>query len=102
MGRAHANRRFALALIFALFLAACATSDFGRRFDEAERLRQQAAEQGYEWLDTSGLLEEAQEQASRGETDKALELVEAARFQAAAALEQAHREAEAWRHRVPQ
>jgi hypothetical protein len=102
MGRAHASRMLAALCCIALALAAagCANTEFEQRFDEAESLRQQAAAQGYEWIATAGLLEQAETLAADGDTEGALALLEQARFQSAAALEQAEREAQAWQGRV--
>ena len=85
MGRAHASRVLAAICCAALALAAagCKRSEFEQRFDEAESLRQQAAAL-----------------AADGDAEGALALVEQARFQSAAALEQAEREAAAWKGRV--
>lgn len=87
------------AALLLLVTAGCA-SEFERRYDEAERLRLQAAEQGYEWIGTADLLQQAAAEAEANNTEIALELTEEARFQADAALQQAEREAEAWRRRV--
>lgn len=103
MARARAsNRALAGLTLLALLWGAsgCSTSGFEKRFDEADRLRQQAAARGYEWVGTADLLEQARATASEGDTDTALELVEQARFQAEAALQQADYESEAWRRRV--
>ena len=101
MDRARASRALAAlcCAAVALVAAGCA-SEFERRFDEAESLRQQAAAKGYEWIATAGLLEQANALAADGDTENALALVEQARFQSATALEQAGREAEAWKGRV--
>lgn len=85
--------------VLLLMTAGCA-SDFERRYAEAERLRLQAAERGYEWIGTANLLEQAVAEADAGDTDTALALADEARFQAEAALQQAEREKEAWRRRV--
>ena len=101
MDPVHASR-ILLGLAVAVLLpvvSGCSTV-FEQHYDEAETLRQQAAQRGYEWIGTAGLLEQAQHAADRGETDLALQLVEQARFQARAALRQADVEAEAWRSRV--
>ena len=102
MDLARASRILAVLGFVAAMLAStgCAT-ELERRFDEAEQLRQQAAEQGYEWIATADLLEQAEKLAEEGDTEGALALVEQARFQSAAALQQATREAEAWKGRVP-
>jgi hypothetical protein len=102
MDQVHASKALAALCCAAVLLASigCAT-EFERRFDEAERLRQQAAGRGYEWIGTADLLEQAEGLAAQGDTDSALSLIEQARVQSAAALEQAEREAEAWKRRVP-
>ena len=102
MGRVHVSKTLAALCCAALALVAagCANSEFEQRFDEAESLRQQAAAQGYEWIATAGLLEQAEALAADGDAEGALALVEQARFQSAAALEQAEREAAAWKGRV--
>jgi hypothetical protein len=84
---------------FALLATGCA-SELERQFGAAESLRQQAAAKGYEWIGTADLLEQAEALATNGDTAGALALVEQARFQSAAALEQAEREAGAWQSRV--
>jgi hypothetical protein len=101
MDPVRANRILVgLAVSFLLAgVSGCSTA-FERRFDEAEALRQQAAQRGYEWIGTAGLLDQARAAADRGDTDAALQLVEQARFQADAALRQADYEAKAWRDRV--
>ena len=103
MGPVRASRALAAlcCAAVALVAAGCA-SEFERRFDEAEGLRQQAAAQGYEWIGTAGLLEKAEALAADGDTENALALVEQARFQSATALEQAEREGKAWKGRVPE
>lgn len=101
MAPARASRLLlgAAGVLLLLATAGCAT-EFERRYDEAARLNLQAAERGYEWIATADLLDQAAAEAEAGNTGKALELTEAARFQADAALQQADREAEAWRRRV--
>lgn len=96
---ARVNRRVIACCSILLLTAGCA-SEFERRYDEAERLRVQAAEQGYEWIGTKKLLDQAAAAADEGDTETALELAEQARFQAEAALQQAERENDAWRRRV--
>jgi len=86
-------------VVLCLTGAGCA-SEFQTRFDEADSLRRQAAEEGYEWIGTADLLEQAEALAAQGDTEGALELVAQARLQAAGALEQAEREARAWTGRV--
>lgn len=80
-------------------LSACAT-DYDRKLEEAEQLRATAAEAGAEWLRTESLLQQARQATSDGDEESALAYIEAARFQAEAAIEQAEREAELWQHRV--
>lgn len=91
--------RILLAGITLMLVSACAT-EFDREFGEAERLRAEAAAAGAEWLETGNLLEQAREAEAAGNTARARELVEEAKFQAEAALRQAGHEAEAWRERV--
>ena len=88
MGRALANRRSLRRLMLITVLIAltgCAT-EFERRFDEAERLRSEAAAADSEWLETGDLLAQAQQAASRDDLDAAMVLVERARFQAEMAI----------------
>lgn len=101
MGPARVNKCLVMAvgLLLALVASGCA-SEFERRYDEAEQLRLEAADRGYEWIGTAALLEQAQAEAAAGKTDAALALVDDARFEADAALQQAEREAEAWQRRV--
>jgi hypothetical protein len=75
-------------------------AELDARLAEAESLRQQAAQAGYEWLETAALLEQARTEMENGSLENALALIEKARFQAEAALLQASHEAEAWRSRV--
>jgi len=101
MARARASNAAGAVVLTLLVAASPAHGDeFQLLFDEAERLRAEAAAAGAEWRDTGALLDEARAAAARGEADKALALVEQARFQAAAAISQAEREAEAWKKRV--
>ena len=101
MGPARASRRLA-AIVGAMLLLALAgcMSEFERRYNEAERLHIEAAAKGFEWLATADLLEQARAEAAAGNEEAALALTEKARFQANAALQQADREADAWRRRV--
>lgn len=48
---------------------------------------------GYEWRDTAKMIEEAEKAAANGDNEKAIELANAARDQALAAIEQAEAEA---------
>ena len=101
MGRARASR-FVVALsgiVLSFAMTACA-SEFERRFAEADGLRLEAAAQGYEWLETAAVLDEAREKAEQGDVEAARVLVDKARFQAEAALLQAEREQGAWKGRV--
>ena len=99
MALARASRRWIACCGVLLLTAGCA-SDFERRYDEAEGLRVEAAQQGYEWIGTAKLLEQASAAAEAGDTETALQLAEQARFQAEAALQQAEREKDAWQRRV--
>jgi hypothetical protein len=101
MDLARANKTLAaLCCVATVFVATGCASELERRFDEAESLREQAAARGYEWIGTAGLLEQAEVLAAEGDTEGAMALVEQARFQSATALEQADREADAWKGRV--
>ncbi len=101
MAPARASNGTALAVLAAsiLLLGAC-TSAFEQEFRAAEALRAEAAAIGAEWIETGRLLDEAQSADAEGDTDRALALVEKARFQAEAAIEQARRESTSWRERV--
>jgi hypothetical protein len=77
-----------------------AQQDFAARLDEAERLRERAAEAGFEWLKTEKLLQEARQRHEAGEQQQAWQLLQHGMHQAKLALEQAEREAEGWRKRV--
>lgn len=102
MARVHASNLLLIFLAAMPLVAGCA--DDGDTFDAqiaaAERLRVEAAEAGYEWLETAELLEQARNAADGGNLDEALALVDKARFQAKAAIKQAENEGEAWRSRV--
>ena len=100
MGLARASS-CSVSLALALLAVSCLASEFDAQLAEAERLRMQAAELGYEWLETAKLLEHARTEAANGNLDAAAALVEKARFQASAAIKQAKLEADAWSERVP-
>ena len=102
MDQARANRYLLrpLLLIIALVTSTACASKFEQRFDEAERLRAEAAAAGSEWLQTGSLLQQAQEAAANDDLDTAMRLVEQARFQAEMAIRQAAHEADAWADRV--
>lgn len=100
MARVQGNKRLVSVLLLATCLSACAT-EFERRYGEAEQLRTEAAEVGWEWIGTKSLLDQAREAAAAGDEAAALALVDKARFQAEAAIRQAEHEAEAWKGRVP-
>ena len=99
LARASKFRIGGLTLLLAVLTSGCA-SEFERRYEEAEGLRMQAAEKGYEWIATANLLEQARTESDAGNAEAALELTDKARFQAEAALQQAEREQEAWQRRV--
>ena len=99
MDLARASDHVVALLLLALCAGGCA-SEFEQRYDAAERLRQSAAAFGYEWIGTADLLEQARASEASGDRETALALVEQARFQSIAALEQAEHEAEAWKKRV--
>jgi hypothetical protein len=92
--------KLAVLLALSLFAAAGCARGFDAELAEAERLRAEAAAAGFEWLETRSLLEQARYAADNGDLDEGSALVEKARFQAVMAIEQAEREAEAWRGRV--
>ena len=73
---------------------------FKRLHDSVECLRKKAATRGAEWLETESLLQRALEEAAEGHKETAAQLLMKAHLQAMRALEQADREAEAWKHRV--
>lgn len=98
MGLARASRRLFIASL--LLVAAGCSTQFERRYAEAEQLRLDAAAVGAEWLGTENLLRAAIDANEQGDADEALELVEEARFQAEAAIRQAEHESGAWRDRV--
>ena len=98
MGRVRASK--AIAAAAAVLLAAGCSTEFERRYAEAEQLRLDAAAAGAEWLQTEELLAASREAAEEGDTSAALALVEEAKFQAEAAMRQAEDESEAWRDRV--
>jgi hypothetical protein len=77
-----------------------AVQTFEAEWNAVERLNAKAAEAGFEWLETRQLLEQSRETAAAGEWDQALEWLAQARLQAEQAVQQAEREAEAWKRRV--
>ena len=90
----------AITIVVALLAAPGCASELDAQLAEAEDLRQNAADAGYEWLETAALLEQARDEVENGSVDSAMALIEKARLQAEAALSQAEHEAEAWRTRV--
>lgn len=90
----------ATAVLAAMLAAAGCTTVFEQRLAEAERLRGEAAAAGAEWLQTGALLDQARDEAARGDVDAALALVDKARFQSEVALRQAEYESTAWQNRV--
>ena len=101
MAPVRASRSGIVLLVLAAALAAAGcTTAFERQLAEAEQLRLDAAAAGAEWLQTEGLLDEARDEAARGDMDAALALVDKARFQAETALRQAEHESTAWQDRV--
>ncbi len=102
MDRARANKRISRLLIAVIVLAtasAC-SNEFERQLAEAEQLRAAAAAAGSEWLETGALIQQARDEAARGNTEAAHGLLDKARFQAEAAIKQSEHEAEAWTGRV--
>jgi hypothetical protein len=98
MDLARVSRRLFIASL--LLVAAGCSTEFERRYVEAEELRVDAAAMGAEWLGTESLLDAAFDAKEQGDPDKALALVEEARFQAEAAIRQAEHESGAWQDRV--
>jgi hypothetical protein len=70
-------------------------------YAEADCLRKSAARQGFEWLKTEEILLRSRQAADKGDLGDASQLLQTARLQAEAALQQAEAEALAWKHRVP-
>lgn len=101
MARAHVSKLL-LAAALVLLASPGFAGEFEVQLDEAERLRAQAEEAGYEWLETAALIQQARVAAANGDLDNAKALVEKARFQAETAIKQAAHETEAWRSRVVQ
>ena len=98
MDRVRASKGLIIAAL--VLLTTGCSSQFERRYAEAERMRLEAAAAGAEWLQTEALLAASREAAEQGDTNEALALVDEAKFQAEAALRQAEFEADAWRDRV--
>jgi len=67
---------------------------------QAEAARSRAAELRAEWLETGGLIEQAQRDVELGELERAAQLALRARRQSELAEEQALREAGTWTSRV--
>lgn len=91
--------RLVLPIVLTIGLSGC-MSHFEREYEAADRWRIAAADAGYEWIGTEGLLREAEAAHDAGDLDLAFELVDKARLQGEAAVKQAEHEAEAWRSRV--
>jgi hypothetical protein len=68
--------------------------------EQAEAARSRAADLRAEWLETRDLIEQARHDAELGELEQAARLAMRARRQSELAVEQALREAEAWKRRV--
>ena len=68
--------------------------------EHAVQTRVQAADMGAEWLETRTLVERAREQLEQGNLEQAASLADRARKQGELAIEQATREANAWKQRV--
>jgi hypothetical protein len=75
-------------------------SDVAALIEKAEAARLRAVALRAEWLETEDLIGQARQQASSGHMQTAVGLADLARRQAELAVEQALREAEAWRDRV--
>ena len=68
---------------------------------QAENTRTLSAERGMEWLRTSDLIDEARAAAEAGDLGEAARLATEAMTLGELAIEQADREARAWKERVP-
>lgn len=92
-----------VATLLVMLAAPCLKADdFTTQWDEADAVRMQAAEMGYEWRDTAKILETAKVENEAGNSDLAMALVAQAREQSLDAIAQAERESENWMARVPQ
>lgn len=102
MAQVHASNSAMIVAMALLSVAGCAAepSEFETQFAAAERLRLEAAEARYEWLETAQLLEQARNEADADNLDEALALVDKARLQAETAIIQAKNEGDAWQSRV--
>ena len=92
----------ALALT-ALTLTAAADEtqeSFDAAYQAAQEARQNAAAAGFEWRDTEEMLEDAKQAAADGDFDTAVTLANDAKIQGELGVQQAAREAEAWKSRV--
>ena len=91
--------RLVFPIVVSIGLCGC-MSQFEMDYETADRWRVAAADAGYEWIGTEGLLQQAEAAHAAGDFQLAFELLEKARFQGEAAVKQAEHEAEAWRGRV--
>jgi hypothetical protein len=76
-------------------------TEFDNAFAQANKLRMQAAELKFEWVNTEKYLLDAKKEFANGNTDAALLLVKKAHTESELAIKQAHTEATAWKSRVP-
>ncbi len=86
--------------ICSLSISAATVDEFNAAFAEANETRKMANSLGYEWRDTAKILKQAAEAAEQGDLDKAMKLIEQAKFQSEAAITQANREKDLWVGRV--
>ena len=110
--RRRALQRPGLLLLLALGLSlgpatAAATSppaptpdQIAAQIEQAEQLRQSAADRGAEWLQTGSLIERAREAMASQEWQMAGQLARRAIQQSELAIEQSKRESTAWQRRV--
>ena len=92
-----------MTFLSALALAAAASEtqeSFDTAYQAAEEARRQAADVGYEWRDTEEMLEDAKGAAANSDFDTAVKLANEAKTQGELGVQQAAREAEAWKSRV--
>ena len=70
------------------------------QIEQAEQLRQTAAEHGAEWLETESLIQKARKAAAAEDWHTARQLAERAKRQSELAIEQSERESTAWQKRA--
>ena len=71
-------------------------AQYQQLYQDAEAVRQQAADAGYEWRDTEKMLEVSQHAAASGDYTVAIQLAEDAKQQGELAVQQSKEQAEVW------